>query len=130
MAKSFAASLKAFEGKTVAAMKAVMRESVQDVCEQMQTPVAIGGRMPVDTGFLRNSLASGLNGSFGPEGADSYVLTIAGMEIGDTARFGYGANYARFVELGTSKMTGRHFMGTAAAAWPQIVEANAARLKP
>lgn len=130
MAKTFTASLRGWKAKTEEAMRNVMRASVQDVCEDMQTPVAQGGRMPVDTSYLRNSLASGLNGSFGPESPDSYVLTIAEMDLGDVARFGYGADYALFQEAGTSKMVGRHFMGSAAAKWPQIVEANAARYKP
>lgn len=127
--KSFAASLDAFAGKTVAQMKAVMQESVQEVVATAQTPKAQGGRMPVDTGNLRNSLASGINGSFGAPGPESYELTIAGMEIGDVARFAWTANYAMHQELGTSKMRGNHFVGAAAAEWPQIVERNVARVK-
>ena len=127
--KSFAASLDAFANKTVAQMKAVMQESVQDVVAIAQSPKAQGGRMPVDTGNLRNSLASGLNGTFGPAGPESYELTIAGMEIGDVARFAWTAEYAIYQELGTSKMHGNHFVGSAAAEWPSIVEANAARVK-
>ena len=127
--KSFAASLDAFVGKTVAQMKAVMQESVQEVVATAQTPKAQGGRMPVDTGNLRNSLASGINGSFGAPGPESYELTIAGMEIGDVARFAWTADYAMHQELGTSKMRGNHFVGAAAAEWPQIVERNAARVK-
>jgi hypothetical protein len=127
--KSFAASLDAFADKTVAQMRAVMQESVQEVVATAQTPKAQGGRMPVDTGFLRNSLASGVNGAFGAPAPESYELTIAGMEIGDVARFAWTANYAMYQELGTSKMHGNHFVGAAAAEWPQIVERNAARVK-
>lgn len=127
--KSFAASLDAFADKTVAQMKAVMQESVQEVVATAQTPKAQGGRMPVDTGNLRNSLASGVNGAFGAPAPESYELTIAGMEIGDVARFAWTANYAMYQELGTSKMHGNHFVGAAAAEWPQIVERNAARVK-
>ena len=127
--KSFAASLDAFANKTVAQMEAVMKESIQDVVAIAQTPKAAGGRMPVDTGFLRNSLASSINGAFGAPGPDSYELTIAGMEIGDVARFAWTAEYAMYQELGTSKMHGNHFVGAAAAEWPQVVDRNAARVK-
>ena len=137
--KSFAASLDAFANKTVAQMEAVMKESVGDVLDIIQTPKSAGGRMPVDVGNLINSVASGLNGSFsggggGPDksgaaSAASIELTIAGMEIGDVAQFAWTAEYAMFQELGTSKMHGNHFVGSAAAEWPSIVEANAARVK-
>lgn len=129
MTKSFTASVQAFADKTAARMRDVMRESVQDMMDIAQTPKAQGGRMPVDTGFLRNSVASGLNGAFGPAGPDSYELTIAGMDLGDVARFAWTADYAIHQELGTSKMAGNHFVGSAAAQWPQIVERNAARVK-
>jgi hypothetical protein len=36
-------------------MTALMRQSLQDVINIMQEPVAKGGRMRVDTGFLRSS---------------------------------------------------------------------------
>lgn len=129
MTKSFTASVQAFADKTAAQMRDVMRESVQDVLDIAQTPKAQGGRMPVDTGFLRNSVASGLNGAFSAPGADSYELTIAGMDLGDVARFAWTADYAIHQELGTSTMAGNFFVGSAAAQWPQIVEANAARVK-
>lgn len=135
MTGRFGAEIKAYVDKTKAGMRDVMRESIQDVLDIAQTPVAKGGRMPVDTGNLRNSLVSGLNGSFGASGADGYVLTLAGMELGDEARFGWTAPYALRMELGFTGMDslgrkyqqgGRHFVGTAAAQWPSIVARNAA----
>lgn len=137
--KSFAAQIDQIKADTLVKMTAVMQESIQDVLEDAQTPVGAGGRMPVDTGNLRNSLASELNGGgFGPEGAGAYALTIAGMEIGDTARFAWTAAYAMRLELGFSgadslgrnyEQPGRHFVGTAAAKFSAHVEANTARLK-
>jgi hypothetical protein len=130
MAGTFAADLRKFADLTKRDLRDVFRASVQDVVEDMQTPKAQGGRMPVDTGNLRGSLISGVNGSFGPPGPESYVLTIAGMEIGDVGRFGYGdtAKYAIHQELGSQGRAGNHFMGAAAAKWPQVVEANARKL--
>ncbi|WP_313609337.1 HK97 gp10 family phage protein [Rhizobium sp.] len=136
--KKFAADVRAFADKTRVQMHAVLAESLQDVVEIAQTPKAKGGRMPVDTGYLRNSLVSGLNGSFGPPSADSYLLTIAQFQIGDVIRFAWTAPYARRINSGfsgtdslgrTYEQVGAHFIDAAAAQWPQIVTANAARLK-
>jgi hypothetical protein len=83
----------------------------------------------VDTGHLRNSLASGLNGSFGPEGPESYELIIQNMELGDSAQFAWTAEYALAVELGHGTYPGAHFVGVNAARWPEIVTSWANRLK-
>jgi hypothetical protein len=129
MAGSFAADLQRFGAKVQRRALDVARESIQDVIDDAQTPKAKGGRMPVDTGFLRNSLASGLNGSFGPPDENSYILTIGQLDLGDVARFAWTAEYAIFQELGTSAFAGNHFVGVAAAKWPQFVEANARRIR-
>jgi hypothetical protein len=136
-AKSFSASVSAFAGKTKGQMREVFVESVQDVVEIAQAPKAKGGRMPVDTGNLRNSLASGLNGSFGNVGADSYSVTLTGLELGDIARFAWTAPYARRMEMGfsgsdalgrTYEQSGNFYVGSAAAQWPQIVAKWAGRV--
>jgi hypothetical protein len=141
MVKSFTAQLKGFADKTDRRALAVARESIQDVMDDAQTTTDEGGRMPVKTGFLRNSVASGLNGSgnFAPRkkpkdysgGADNgaYLLTLAGMELGDVVRFAWTAEYAIHQELGAQGRTGKHFVGVAAAKWPQFVDANAARVR-
>ena len=129
MAGSFSADLQRFSKRVQARALDVARESIQDVIDDAQTPKAKGGRMPVDTGFLRNSLASGLNGSFGPPDENSYTLTIFQLDLGDVARFAWTAEYAIFQELGTSAFAGNHFVGVAAAKWPQFVEANARRIR-
>ena len=129
MAGSFSADLQRFSKRVQERALDVARESIQDVIDDAQTPKAKGGRMPVDTGFLRNSLASGLNGSFGPPDENSYTLTIGQLDLGDVARFAWTAEYAIFQELGTSAFAGNHFVGVAAAKWPQFVEANARRIR-
>jgi hypothetical protein len=88
--KSFAASLDAFANKTVAQMEAVMKESVGDVLDIIQTPKSAGGRMPVDVGNLINSVASGLNGSFsgGGGGPDkSGAASAAQIELTRSSRW-------------------------------------------
>lgn len=137
MAGKFTADVRAFAGKTKRQMRDVFAESVQDVVEMAQMPKAKGGRMPVVTGNLRNSLASGLNGSFGAQGPEGYVVTLSGLEIGDIARFAWTAPYARRMELGfsgtdslgrTYEQPGNHFVGAAAAQFPQRVAYWAARV--
>lgn len=129
MAKSFAAQIDAWTRKTKARMDAVVKASAQDVIALAQTPVAKGGNMPVDTGFLRASLQSSLNGSTGLTGPESYALTVAGMGAGDVATFGWTANYAAHVEYGTRGRAGRHFVGNAALHWQEIVAGNVAKAK-
>lgn len=135
---TFTAQLNAFRDKTVEQMRAVLAASVQDVMDEAQKPEAQGGRIPVDTGFLRNSLVSELNGSQVGAGAGSYTLAAAAMEPGDVARFGWTAAYALRMENGlvgqdslgrTYNQSGRHFVEAAALQWDRIVQANIARLK-
>ena len=68
--------------------------AIQDQLSRMQTPVAQGGNMPVNTSFLRNSLVSELNGAAVAKGPDSYTLAVGRMELGDTVSFGWTAEYA------------------------------------
>ena len=121
----FTAQIMAFAEDSKRRMELVVKQSAQDVGDLAQRPVAQGGNMPVDTGFLRNSLIAGLNGSTSLKGPDSYVLAIAGAELGDSIFFGWTANYARFVEYGTQGRAGRFFALNAAQQWQAIVARNA-----
>jgi hypothetical protein len=124
--KTFVADIDAFVGKTVDQMIRVARQSIDDVVAIAQTPVAKGGDMPVDTGALRNSLVSQIVGGISNEGADSYMVTIAGLEIGDVARFEWTAEYARprHYMIGVGQGGGL-WRDKAAQQWPQIVRKNA-----
>lgn len=126
MAGSFAADLSRFAELTEDKMRRVMQASLQDVLTIAQTPVAQGGQMPVDTGFLRNSLVSELDGAEVAQGADSFVLTIAQMWIGQTARFAWIAAYAipRHYAVGVGQGGGM-WRDLAAQQWQAIVERNA-----
>lgn len=146
MSTTFTAQLDQFRTRTKEQMKAVLQQSVQDVLEEASRPEALGGRMPVKTGFMRNSLVSELNGSTSwpvtkpgqDGGAPHYLLTIAQMEPGDIARFAWTAAYAARMENGfvgqdskgrTFNQQGRHFVEAAAAQWPQFVARNIGKLK-
>lgn len=130
------ANLDAWARATQERMNAVVRGSAQEVCRIAQTPVSKGGRMVVDTGFLRNSFQSSLNGSTSLTGGDSYVLVAASMEAGDVAEFGWTAAYARRINYGftgqdskgrTYNQQGAHFLEGAAAEWQNIVRGEVAK---
>jgi len=122
---TFTAQIKAFADKSKEKVEAVIKQSAQEVFSTAQTPKAAGGRMPVDTGFLRNSLIAQLNGATVGGGADAYTLAIAGSEAGDSIFAGWTANYARFMEYGTSRTPGNFYMLSAAQQWQAIVARNA-----
>ena len=131
---TFSADLERWVRKSERRMEAVVKQSAQAVIEIVQTPQAKGGKMPVDTGFLRNTGVIALNTApSGPAKADegdagewdisSITLTINDVEIGDTIVFGWSAVYAR-------KMEERYgFAQSAAMQWPSIVAVNANELR-
>lgn len=123
------AQLQRFADLTTDKVELVLKQSAQDMFSEAQTPKAMGGSLPVDTGHLRNSFMSALNGQGGATGPDAYVMTIAGMELGDSVFGGWTAEYALHVEYGTSRMAGSFFALRAAQQWPQIVAANAQKAR-
>ncbi|MCY0150885.1 HK97 gp10 family phage protein [Hoeflea sp. G2-23] len=125
----FSAQVDAFVSQTEQRTTAVFKQSAQDVLADAQTPTAKGGRMRVDTGFLRNSHVSGLNGSTSLSGPESYVLTIAQAKLGDAITGGWTANYAVHREFGARGQAPDFFLRGAAQKWPAFVRTNAAKLK-
>ena len=79
--------------KSAGRMEAVAKQAIQDMTDDIQRPRASGGRMPVDTGFLRNSAGATLGG----ENLGSMEGSLIRMQLGDAYTFGWGANYARFM---------------------------------
>lgn len=131
---TFAAQVSKFVRQSEGRMNAVVAESAQRVIEVAQTPQAKGGRMPVDTGFLRNTGRVEINaipsgpsraddGNTGEFDAGSLTLTLAGVRPGDTISFGWSAIYAR-------RMEERYgFVEAAAMQWTSIVEQVARELE-
>lgn len=126
---TFTAQIQAFVDKSKEKIEAVVKQSAQEVFSIAQTPVAQGGNMPVDTGFLRNSMVAQLNGSTVASGDGAYTLAVARMDLGDTIFAGWTAEYARHVEYGARGRAGRFFMLNAAQQWQQIVARNAEALR-
>ena len=108
-----------------ARMEAVWKEGTKRLIFYIQTPRAKGGRMRVDTGFLRASGQASLTGL--PQGPvrpnedktynipDLTVVTIAQAKLGGKIWFGWTANYARIREYYDG------FLRGGVSEWPRIV---------
>lgn len=139
---SFAASVAAWAEKVEGASATIFKEAAQDLVEEVQRPRSSGGRMRVDTGFLRASLMAStsampqiVKGS-SPGDGQTYAAdfgqieaVIAGADLGETIFLGYTAGYAAFREYGSNGQPPDAFVRTAAQRWPQIVTEAAARVK-
>ena len=136
MVKKFSATLDEWARKAQNRETAILRQSIQDVIDDAQTPVAKGGRMHVDTGFLRASgVASNTGMPSGPVRGGSDVpgyyspdslaveTVIAKTDVGTPFFFGWTANYARFRDHFDA------FLRLAAMKWPVFVRKNTQKAK-
>ena len=83
--------------KSAGRMEAVAKQAIQDMTDDIQRPIAKGGMMPVVTGFLKNSAGASLDGNPDTGNLSSLEGSLIRMQLGDTYTFGWGANYARFM---------------------------------
>lgn len=117
-------------------MVALMQKSINDVVDIAQTPVAKGGKMRVDTNFLRHSGAGSLEKFPSGEShsdlrepnshkydGSSLMLVLSKMKVGDTFYWGWVAHYARYREIYDG------FMGGAIQQWNKIVAANTEEIR-
>lgn len=116
---SFSKDVRAATDKLKRQMRDAARGSVEDVFEEAQRSREQGGRMPVVSGKLRNSLEVD-----GVKGAESYRAAAQSLELGDTVRGEWTAPHATLAEFGSERQQGNHFVGVAAARWPEIVADN------
>lgn len=142
MVDKFEAVIDNFVRESKEKMLLVVKESIQDVIEEAETPIQKGGKMPVDTGFLRNSGQGALNtmpvgeirgrrrlaGETGvlPEyvkNSDFLSPVIGKMKIGDIFNYGWTAIYAQTREIYNG------FLGSTIMNWQQIVNNNIRKLK-
>jgi len=123
------AQLDQWTRKTQRRIDAVLKDATQSVVAVAQQTKAKGGRMPVDTGNLRNSLQSSVAGGAMGEGKESYIMVAAGMKGGDLATFTWTAEYAAAVNNGNRGRPGAHFVEGAVDQWPAIVRASIAKAK-
>ena len=129
MAKTFSAQDDDWIAKSERLSMAVLQQATQAVINDANTPVAKGGRMRVDTGFLRNSLKAKI-GSM-PSGTATagnwsdaeVVLTLTRLQPGQVFYAGWLANYARPREHYDG------FLRMATQKWQEQVDAAARQLK-
>lgn len=126
----FTADIAEFQRLTLDKMRLVARRSIEDTINLAQTPVAQGGDMPVDTGTLRGSLVSLIVGGLSSQGADSHLVTIAQLEIGNIARFEWSADYAvpRHYMIGVGQGGGL-WRDKAVQRWQAIVRENVSKVQ-
>lgn len=139
MAKTFAASVAAFRDLTAKNMKYVAASAIQDVVAAAQTPQPSVertggsfeiGKIPVKSSELINSLSVDGQG----QGELSYVVAIAGFEIGDKMQFEWTSGHALPIEAGWTapngtQVPGRHFVGANAARFSEFVDARVAEVR-
>ena len=123
------AQLDQWTKKTEKRIDAVLKDATQSVVAVAQQTKAKGGRMPVDTGNLRNSLQSSVAGGASGEGKESYIMVAGNMKGGDLATFTWTAEYAAAVNNGNRGRPGAHFVEGAVDQWPAIVRASIAKAK-
>lgn len=130
MATKFGDQVKAFAEKAKQRQLAIFRESAQALMEEANTQEGEGGKMPVDTGFLRNSSAASVDGMPSDTAGDS-SLVFSDLELGQTVWAGWTAVYAMRMEHGfygedslgrTYAQAGKGFARAAAQNWTFIVE--------
>jgi len=117
---SFAQSIDNWTRMSELRMEAVFKQAAQDAAEAVQTPKAKGGRMPVDTGYLRNSFAGAVNSFPSADGNTPFsmspiIAAIIRARLGDRIVFGWSANYAVYMEAENA------FVRANVQNWPQIV---------
>ena len=123
------AQLDQWTKKTERRIDAVLKDATQTVISVAQTPKSKGGRLPVDTGNLRNSLQSSIAGGASGEGKESYIMVAGNMKGGDVATFTWTAEYAAAVNNGNRGRPGAHFVEGAVDQWPAVVRASIAKAK-
>lgn len=131
--RKFVADVKRFADKTEKQMIDVFSRSFTEVLRIAQTPVAKGGDMPVDLGFLRNSLAIEINGREVAKGGDVFTLALSSFDIGDIVSASWGdenVGYAvpRHYMVGVGQGGGL-WRDKAAQQWSRIVADNARRVR-
>ncbi|RKD68974.1 hypothetical protein [Rhizobium sp. WW_1] len=134
--QSFSAQVGAWAAAEMERAEAVFQTAAQTVANEVRTPVAEGGRMPIKTGNLRRSLmASTASMPTIIEGKQEFTdnpveLVIAGAELGGTVYLGFQAAYAARMNYGfvgedslgrAYNQAGFGFVDAVAQRWPQIV---------
>lgn len=137
MAGSFAKEVAAFADKAKRRQLAIFRESTQRVAQRAGVPEAMGGKMPVDTEFLRNSVGASTSG-MPSAGAQPPELVLLTVQVGDTVWVGWSAAYALRMEYGfqgedslgrSYSQAGKAFLRSQIQLWDGIVSEVTAEVR-
>jgi hypothetical protein len=137
VASKFGNQVRAFAEKAKQRQEAIFRESAQAVMDQANTPEGKGGKLPVDTGFLRNSVVASKDGPATSESGEP-ALVFAALQLGESVWAGWTAAYALRMEHGFSgkdslgrqyEQKGKGFMRAATQNWDFIVNEVTAKVK-
>jgi hypothetical protein len=79
------------------------------------------GKIPVDTGRLRESFTVYINGRVAAQGSEAHLSALPSVKVGDQVTLGWTAPYSDAVEYGTPSMDGRFFATAAAERWPEFL---------
>ena len=135
---TFTAQLRSFETNSKRKLEAVMRQSAQEMTNLASTPQPSVkqtggsfeiGRVPVDTGYLRNSQITGINGGSGGQGPDAAASVIASAPLGSTISVGWTAAYAKTIDQGNAHIQARRFLDYHLPKWQAIVGRIAEKLR-
>lgn len=115
--------------------EAVLQDAAQEMAIEANTPVSQGGRMRVDTGFLRNSIAAQVGSlpsgpNIQPEGfnnqdwnPEAIAIAINNWRLGQTLFIGWTANYAQ------ARENRDFFARTVQQRWPEFVSQSVQKLR-
>lgn len=137
MASKFGDQVKAFADKAKLRQEAIFRQSAQALMDEAGTPEGRGGKMPVDTGTLRNSAVASKEGM--PDSSSpAYSLVFSKLVVGETVYAGWTVAYSLRMEHGfvgkdslgrQYNQAGKGFMRSAAQNWDFIVAATTEQVK-
>lgn len=124
MSEKFSAQVHKIIRRNSALMELVFLESTQRTIKIAQTPKAKGGKLPLDTGFLRASGRTSLTGMpTGPTRGEKdqiytspETVTFSGVKLGMSVFFGWTAVYARRQNLYNG------FLDHAVKSWQKTVD--------
>ncbi|MCD9096194.1 hypothetical protein [Luteimonas fraxinea] len=129
MASKFGEQVRANNEKVKRRQLAIFRSSTQRVMEIASVPEAQGGRMPIDTGFLTNSVLASTSGMPGSAG-QPVALVLLQVQLGASVFVGWTAAYAMRMEYGFMgqdslgreySQSGKAFLRGALQQWTNIV---------
>lgn len=140
MAGSFSATIDAWVAESQRRLEAVVKTAAQDVAEEITRPVGAGGRMKIDTGYLRASLLASTAAmpmidrdsrpaEGGVYGDPNVSLVIAGAQMGEPIYLGFTASYAAHREYGARGQSPDGFVRGAADQWQRIVREAVSKVK-